>query len=166
MFTGKKTFLVKNVEWGIAIHNLIISGQWAISEKFQTGGWVEDTVFWNPPRIFRFLDVQHFLEIPKWKTKQEPWWKFHISFSLTPLEFPLLFWFSWCVEFPHASSSIDNFRVSDAILLGGANSGQTSIKCCDVEPRPLNIVGILSWYWYLNIFSKLSIFMSCLKVWE
>ena len=45
MFTGKKTFLVKNVEWGIAIHNLIISGQWAISEKFQTGGRVEDTVF-------------------------------------------------------------------------------------------------------------------------
>ena len=34
---------------------------------------------------------------------------------------------------------IDNFRVSDAILLGGANSGQTSKKCCDlacyVEPH-------------------------------
>ena len=45
MFTGKKTFLVQNMEWGIAIHNIIRSGQWAISEKFQTGGRVEDTVF-------------------------------------------------------------------------------------------------------------------------
>ena len=26
------------MEWGIAIRNLIISGQWAIPEKFQTGG--------------------------------------------------------------------------------------------------------------------------------
>ena len=57
MFTGKKIFLVKNVEWGIAIHNFIISGQWTIPEKFQTVGRVEDTVFWNSPGIFRFLDV-------------------------------------------------------------------------------------------------------------
>ena len=45
MFTGKKTFLVKNVEWGIAIHNFILSGQWTIPEKFQAGGRVEDTIF-------------------------------------------------------------------------------------------------------------------------
>ena len=45
MFTGKKTFLVKNMEWGIAIYNLITSGQWAIPEKFQTEGRVEDTIF-------------------------------------------------------------------------------------------------------------------------
>ena len=36
---------------------------------------------------------------------------------------------------------IGDFGVGDAILLGGANSGQTSIKCrdlvCDVEPPPL-----------------------------
>ena len=37
--------------------------------------------------------------------------------------------------------TIDDFGVSDSILLGGANSGQTSIKCrdlaCDVEPPAL-----------------------------
>ena len=37
---------------------------------------------------------------------------------------------------------INDFGVSDAILLGGANSGQSSIKCCDlacdVEPLLLN----------------------------
>ena len=37
---------------------------------------------------------------------------------------------------------INDFGVSDAILLGGANSGQSSIKCCDlacdVEPLQLN----------------------------
>ena len=37
--------------------------------------------------------------------------------------------------------TIDDFGVSDAILLGGANSGQTSVKCrdlaCDAEPLPL-----------------------------
>ena len=32
---------------------------------------------------------------------------------------------------------IDSFGVSNAILLGGANSGQTSIKCCD-QPAMLN----------------------------
>ena len=46
MFNGKKTFLVKNMEWVIiAMHNLIVSGQWTIPEKFQTGGQVEDTLF-------------------------------------------------------------------------------------------------------------------------
>ena len=45
MFTGKKTFLAKNMEWGIAIYYLIISGQLAMSEKFRTGGRVEDTIF-------------------------------------------------------------------------------------------------------------------------
>ena len=45
MFTGKKTFSAKNMEWGIAVCNLIISGQWAIPEKSQTGGQVEDTIF-------------------------------------------------------------------------------------------------------------------------
>ena len=38
-------------------------------------------------------------------------------------------------------SLIDDFGASDAILLGGANSGQTSIKSCDltcdVEPTLL-----------------------------
>ena len=38
-------------------------------------------------------------------------------------------------------TSIDNFGISDAVLLGGANSGQISIKCrdltCDVEQPPL-----------------------------
>ena len=41
---------------------------------------------------------------------------------------------------------INDFGVSVAILLGGANSGQTSIKCCDlaydVEPGPLKFVTI------------------------
>ena len=45
MFSGKKTFLAKNMEWGIAMYNLIILGQWAIPEKFQTGSQVEDTIF-------------------------------------------------------------------------------------------------------------------------
>ena len=39
------------------------------------------------------------------------------------------------------STIIDDFRVSDAISFGGANSGQTCIKrrdlACNVEPSPL-----------------------------
>ena len=38
MFTGKKTFLAKNMEWFITISNLIISGQWAIPEKIPNRG--------------------------------------------------------------------------------------------------------------------------------
>ena len=41
----------------------------------------------------------------------------------------------------HLAILIDDFKISKAILLGGANSRQTSIKCCDlaceVEPPPL-----------------------------
>ena len=32
----------------------------------------------------------------------------------------------------HLSNTIDKFRVSDPILLRSANSGQTTIKCCDL----------------------------------
>ena len=47
---------------------------------------------------------------------------------------------------PVHKKSLDDFGVSDAILLGDANSSQTSIKCCDlacdVKPLPLKIVKI------------------------
>ena len=41
----------------------------------------------------------------------------------------------------YCTNKIDDFEVSIAIVLRGANSGQTSIKChnltCDAEPPPL-----------------------------
>ena len=43
----------------------------------------------------------------------------------------------------------DNFGVSNAILLGGANFGQTSIKCCDLasndeSPLPCSGANLIS----------------------
>ena len=70
----------------------------------------------------------------------------------------------------------DDFGVSDAILLGDANFGQTSIKCrdlaCNVETSPLKIVRIRPWNWKPNSFSQLHlqaqmfIFFRSRKVWK
>ena len=92
----------------------------------------------------------------------------------------MFFFFIKDVLFSHVSyctSKIDNFWVNVAIVLEGANSGHTFIKChdiaCNAEPPLLKDFKNLTIKLKGKIFSQLHLetqifvflFISCLKVW-